>query len=613
MASVIRFALVGVVVLVVGGMQARADIVPGTSSTDLFDSTQGTIVVSSDAIIDPINAFRTSGGFEDGHTLMRNGGIGSVSFINFDTLAAVSIKGVRLFAHNDGAALGFRRAMSHFKLLADTDGDTIFETLVVDTAININYAIQPNNNATDPTNLDLTLPTGGPVTARHWRLEVTQGTNVQPFEGARLVELDGPAGAPTTISKAFGTPQIPLNTSTTLSFTLANAAGNTVALTGVGFSDTLPAGLVVATPNGLTGSCGAGTITATAGSSSISLSGATLPVGASCTFSVDVTGTTAGVKNNLSGRVTSTNGGSGGTAAASITVVAPPTISKAFGTPQIPLNTSTTLGFTLANPAGNTVALTGVGFSDTLPAGLVVATPNGLTGSCGAGTITATAGSSSISLSGATLPVGASCTFSVDVTGTTAGVKNNTTDPVKSTEGGTDGTASASITVVAPPTISKALPPRMLAGFPGNLTLTISNPNATIGLTGIAVTDPLPSGMTVSQLVSNTCGGSVTAVLESSSVSLSGGSLAASGTCSVVVSVVSSVPGDKNNTTGNVTSNEGGTDGTASATTKVLPTVVAPALSLWGMVGLAALLNALALRRGRDSVSRNPTVSPPTR
>ena len=486
MASVIRFALVGVVVLVVGGMQARADIVPGTSSTDLFDSTQGTIVVSSDAIIDPINAFRTSGGFEDGHTLMRNGGIGSVSFINFDTLAAVSIKGVRLFAHNDGAALGFRRAMSHFKLLADTDGDTIFETLVVDTAININYAIQPNNNATDPTNLDLTLPTGGPVTARHWRLEVTQGTNVQPFEGARLVELDGPAGAPTTISKAFGTPQIPLNTSTTLSFTLANAAGNTV-------------------------------------------------------------------------------------------------------------------------------ALTGVGFSDTLPAGLVVATPNGLTGSCGAGTITATAGSSSISLSGATLPVGASCTFSVDVTGTTAGVKNNTTDPVKSTEGGTDGTASASITVVAPPTISKALPPRMLAGFPGNLTLTISNPNATIGLTGIAVTDPLPSGMTVSQLVSNTCGGSVTAVLESSSVSLSGGSLAASGTCSVVVSVVSSVPGDKNNTTGNVTSNEGGTDGTASATTKVLPTVVAPALSLWGMVGLAALLNALALRRGRDSVSRNPTVSPPTR
>ena len=45
-------------------------------------------------------------------------------------------------------------------------------------------------------------------------------------------------------------------------------------------------------------------------------------------------------------------------------------------------------------------SLSSVAFSDTLPAGLSVSTPNGLAGSCGGGTITATAGSGAISLSG---------------------------------------------------------------------------------------------------------------------------------------------------------------------------------------------------------------------
>ena len=117
---------------------------------------------------------------------------------------------------------------------------------------------------------------------------------------------------------------------------------------------------------------------------SISLSGASLAPGASCTVSVNVTGTTAGVKNN-SVQVTSTNAGTGNTSNASLTVVAPPTISKAFNPASIALNASSTLSFTITNP--NTAsALSGVGFNDTLPAGLVVsATPN-ITGSCGSGT-----------------------------------------------------------------------------------------------------------------------------------------------------------------------------------------------------------------------------------
>src|SRR5262249_58027863 len=76
-----------------------------------------------------------------------------------------------------------------------------------------------------------------------------------------------------------------------------------------------------------------------------------------------------------------------------------PTITKAFGAASIPLNGTTSLSFTITNPNPST-SLTGVAFTDTLPAGLVVATPNGLMGTCDSRTITATAGSGRILLTG---------------------------------------------------------------------------------------------------------------------------------------------------------------------------------------------------------------------
>jgi len=146
---------------------------------------------------------------------------------------------------------------------------------------------------------------------------------------------------------------------------------------------------------------------------------------------MNVTGTTAGVKNNTTSQVTATEGGAGGTASASVTVVAPnpPVIIKAFGAATIPAGGSTSLTFTIQN--NNAAAnLTGIGFTDNLPGGLVVSSPNGLTGSCGGGTITAAAGSASVSLSGAAIGQNAQCQLSVNVTGTTPGIKNNTTGQV---------------------------------------------------------------------------------------------------------------------------------------------------------------------------------------
>jgi len=187
-----------------------------------------------------------------------------------------------------------------------------------------------------------------------------------------------------------------------------------------------------------------------AGTNTISLSGATLATGASCTFSVNVTGIAAGVQNNTTGPIVSNESGPGATSnTASLVVVAPPTITKSFAGSEIQLfgpSNSTTLSFTLTNP--NPVQLTGLAFTDTLPSGLSVSTPNGLTGSCG-GTITAITGSNSISLSGGTLAAGASCTFSVNVTGTEIGVQTNTTSTLTSNEGPPGAPATASISVNA--------------------------------------------------------------------------------------------------------------------------------------------------------------------
>ena len=130
--------------------------------------------------------------------------------------------------------------------------------------------------------------------------------------------------------------------------------------------------------------------------------------------------------------ITSIEGGVGGTASASLDVLAvvAPTIAKAFGAPSIAVNGSTTLTFTLANPNATT-ALTGVAFTDTLPAGLVVSTPNALVNTCG-GTVTATAASGSVALTTGGLAAGASCTITVNVTGTTLGTKNNITGAITS-------------------------------------------------------------------------------------------------------------------------------------------------------------------------------------
>jgi uncharacterized repeat protein (TIGR01451 family) len=267
------------------------------------------------------------------------------------------------------------------------------------------------------------------------------------------------AAAPPTITKSFSVNAVKVGGKAQAGFSISNPSGNG-ALTGISFTDNLPSGLVVATPNELVNSCG-GTVTATPGASTITFSGGSLPDDpetGTCFIGVEVQVTTAGLKSNTTGPIDSNESAPGATSnTATITGVAPPTFTKAFGATTMNIGDVTPLTFTIGNPNATTPLR--VAFSDTLPAGLEVASPNGVSGSCGGGDIAAGSGSGSISLTGATVAAGAGCTFSVNVKATTAGTKNNVSGPIEYSfdtsgdpDGGTGPAASDSVTVASPTT-----------------------------------------------------------------------------------------------------------------------------------------------------------------
>jgi len=261
-----------------------------------------------------------------------------------------------------------------------------------------------------------------------------------------LVSIIVPVISP-AVTKAFGSPQILLNGTTSMTITIGNP--NTSAASNVNFVDTLPSGLVVASPPALTSTCG-GTATATAASQTVSLTGGSIAAGGSCTVTLNVTGILLGVQvNSVTANMTVNQTVVSGTGTATLVVIGPPVIVKSFADAVIPLSGNTTLSFKITNPNA-TVSLTGVAFTDTLPAGLIIATPNNLVGSCGGGTITAFAGTNAINLTGATLLPAGACSFSVDVTGVLSGTYINITSIVTSTNGGPGNIATATIDVSGP-------------------------------------------------------------------------------------------------------------------------------------------------------------------
>ena len=251
---------------------------------------------------------------------------------------------------------------------------------------------------------------------------------------------------PPQITKTFSPHSIQQGSNSQLSFTITNP--NADVMTGVSFSDTLPANMTLTSIPNVT-QCG-GTISSTPGS--LELSGGTIAANSSCTIVASVTTSTLGEFPNSTTYVTSTNAGTGNLDSDTLTVIAPPSISKHFDPDSIPAAGTSTLVFEVANSAANTVALTGVGFVDSLPTGVkVAATPNAVVSAdCGSAVFAPQADDTSLTFSNATIAVGATCTVSVDVTAENGGTYINTSGAVASTNGGSGNTAIATLTVSGP-------------------------------------------------------------------------------------------------------------------------------------------------------------------
>lgn len=108
------------------------------------------------------------------------------------------------------------------------------------------------------------------------------------------------------LSKAFSPASLGVGGSSTLTFTITNTA-ELGAKNGWSFTDTLPAGLTVASADIAT-NCPSGVLTAPIGASAISLSGNLTAGLASCTATIPVTANTAGTYTNGASNITSSVG-----------------------------------------------------------------------------------------------------------------------------------------------------------------------------------------------------------------------------------------------------------------------------------------------------------------
>ena len=379
------------------------------------------------------------------------------------------------------------------------------------------------------------------------------------------------------LTKTFTNDPVAAGSSVLLDFTLTNL-DVLQAASAIDFSDDLGAALTGLTFDSLvSNNCGA-TVSGLA-TDMITVTNASLPAAGSCLIQVNLTvpaASNASIYTNTTSALTGMIGGfsvTGDPASDDLEVIELLLFSKAFDAPTTATGLAS-LTFTITNPGANTVD--DISFNDDLDSvitGLIAtslpAVPCGMSSNI--------SGVSFLAFTGGSLaPMGGTCSFTVDVlvpaTATGGSFPNVTSDLTVNGLKYADP-ATANLIIESAPTFTKAFAPDTIGvGQTSQLLFTIDNSASALVANGLDFTDNLPAGVLVDVVpaVANTCGGTVTAVASSATISLTGGTVAAGAICTIQVSTISNTPGMHTNTTGDLTSSSGNS-GTATATLMVNP------------------------------------------
>lgn len=408
------------------------------------------------------------------------------------------------------------------------------------------------------------------------------------------------------ITKQFMPNVIKPGENSRLRITLLNPT--TKLVSNLSVTDALPGSVVVAAVPNPSNNCSGAAVTASGGGATVQISGGSLPAGASCWAEVDVTAAAQGDYTNTipAGGLTGTVDGGPVSNPQPTTdilhVKAPLTVHKAFANAapagNRTLDAGNPVGFatgtasqkpgtefvlTIRLDNANNAALTGAGFTDTLPEGLVVATTPGAATTCAGGTVVAQPSAKEFRLTGATIPGTGFCTVTLNVLSNIPGSYTNTIGAggVTTNEGViNENPTNAKVIISSPPTVAKQFDPAVIPpNGTSKLTIFLNNANAEAITLTSAFTDTLPTlpgNIVVSNLpnASTTCRNSadnadatVNATAGGSTVGLSANSKIPPGGCKIEVNVTGNTAGTHTNTipAGALKTNVGDNPGPADA------------------------------------------------
>ncbi len=417
-----------------------------------------------------------------------------------------------------------------------------------------NGELAPGDSCAFDVNLTIpsTAPVGDYLNATSALSATVNATNTTSEKASAVLHIVEPLSMFKEFNQSVAMP----GDTVSMIITLSNAHP-TNAISSVSFSDDLDAALSGLTLDSVTNnSCG--TLNGI-GSGLMSLTNGTVPADGNCTIEVVLAIPASVSLDNVIDNTTSNATGLNNTttvtafAASATLYINNIELSKSFSAPVVP-GGDVILSFHIKNLESGDV--NGLAFTDDLNAILSGLQSTGLPLNDICGTGSSLSGTSTLLFTGGSLAAGASCDFNVTLSvpiSATSGSYTNTTSDLTSYGSVVSKSATADLEVALIPGFSKVFAPNLIASNGiSTLTFDINNSANAFTTSSLAFTDNLPSGMLVATTpnITNTCSGTVTAVAQSSQISLTGGSVSAHGSCSISVNVTAAASGTYNNSSG---------------------------------------------------------------